>query len=51
VRDYDLVIPGDCVASEDPEENEHVLKLMQRVHEADISPSTELDLNKLAGTE
>ena len=49
VREYDLVIPGDCVASEDAEENGHVLKLMQRVQEADISPSTELDLGKLLG--
>jgi len=49
MREYDLVIPGDCVASEDPEENERVLKLMQRVQEADISPSTDLDLGKLVG--
>jgi nicotinamidase-related amidase len=51
MREYDLIIPGDCVASEDPEENKHVLKLMQRVQEANISPSTELDLNRLTGTE
>jgi nicotinamidase-related amidase len=47
MREYDLIIPGDCVASQDPDENERVLELMKRVHEADISPSTELDLNKL----
>jgi nicotinamidase-related amidase len=49
MRDYDLIIPSDCVASEDPEENGRVLELMQRVQEANISPSTHLDLNTLAG--
>jgi nicotinamidase-related amidase len=44
MREYELVIPGDCVASQDPEENERVLKLMRRVQEADIRPSSELDL-------
>lgn len=47
MREYELVIPRDCVASEDPEENERVLELMKRVHEADTSPSTELDLDEL----
>jgi nicotinamidase-related amidase len=47
MREYELVIPRDCVASEDPDENERVLKLMKRVHQADIAPSTELDLNAL----
>ena len=51
MRDYHLVIPADCVASQDPEENERVLKLMQRVDEADISPSTELDLEQLVVAE
>jgi nicotinamidase-related amidase len=47
MREYELVIPRDCVASQDPDENERVLKLMQRVNEANISPSTELDLKNL----
>jgi nicotinamidase-related amidase len=47
MREYELVIPRDCVASEDPEENERVLELMKRVHQADTSPSTELDLDEL----
>jgi nicotinamidase-related amidase len=47
MREYELVIPRDCVASEDPDENERVLKLMKRVNEADISLSTDLDLNAL----
>jgi nicotinamidase-related amidase len=47
MREYELIIPRDCVASEDAEENERALDLMKRVHEADISPSTELDLHEL----
>jgi nicotinamidase-related amidase len=47
MREFDLVIPGDCVASEDPDENDRVLELMKRVQKADISPSTEVDLNGL----
>jgi nicotinamidase-related amidase len=44
MRDYHLVVPSDCVASQDPKENEHALDHMRRVLKADIRPSTELDL-------
>jgi nicotinamidase-related amidase len=47
MRDFNLVIPSDCVASNTPEENEHALKLMKTVLKADITPSTELDLYEL----
>jgi nicotinamidase-related amidase len=47
MREYDLVIPGDCVASQDREENERVLRLMQRVQEANIRPSCELELETI----
>jgi nicotinamidase-related amidase len=46
MRDFHLVIPSDCVASEEPRENEHALKQMQRVLKADIRPSTEVDLEE-----
>jgi nicotinamidase-related amidase len=46
MRDFHLVIPSDCVASEDPRENDHALKQMQRVLKADIRPSSELDLEQ-----
>ena len=48
IRDYRLVIPRDCVVSEDNIENQRALKYMQRVVDADISRSTELDLTLLA---
>ena len=42
MRDLRIVIPSDCVASEDPERNQQALTLMQRVLKAQITPSTEL---------
>lgn len=47
MRDFKLVIPADCVASNTVEENEHALELMEKILKADISPSTELDLEQL----
>ena len=44
MRDYHLWIPGDCVASQDANENTRALEFMKRVLEADIRPSTESDL-------
>jgi nicotinamidase-related amidase len=38
LRDYHLVIPSDCVVSQDAGENERVLKYMQRVLDADVRP-------------
>lgn len=47
VRDFDLLIPSDCVASMDPGENAHALKHMRRVLKADTRPSAEIDLRAL----
>jgi nicotinamidase-related amidase len=47
MRDFNLVIPADCVASSDPEENAHTLEKMERLMDADISPSNEIDLARL----
>jgi nicotinamidase-related amidase len=47
MRDFHLVVPADCVASQDAEENRYALRHMQRVLKADIRPSTALDLNAL----
>ena len=44
MRDYRLVIPADCVASQEETENQRALKFMERVLKADIRPSTEIDL-------
>jgi nicotinamidase-related amidase len=47
MRDFNLVIPSDCVASNSPDENEHALDLMKRVLKADIRPSVELNFDEL----
>ena len=47
LRDYHLVIPHDCVVSQSEKENTRVLEYMQRVLDADISASSELNLREL----
>ena len=47
MRDFHLVIPSDCVASADADENQHALEHMQRVLKADTRPSAEIDFNEL----
>ncbi|HKY05623.1 MAG TPA: isochorismatase family cysteine hydrolase [Blastocatellia bacterium] len=47
MRDYHLIVPSDCVASSDTEENRYALEQMKRVLDADTRPSTELELDKL----
>jgi nicotinamidase-related amidase len=48
MRDLRIIVPSDCIASEDTERNRQALTLMQRVLKADITASTELDLEKLS---
>jgi isochorismate hydrolase len=47
MRDFHLVIPADCVASNEAEENRLALEQMKKVLKADITPSAELDLEHL----
>jgi len=47
MRDFNLVIPADCVASNDPGENEYTLGKMRTLMDADIRPSTEIDFDRL----
>jgi nicotinamidase-related amidase len=46
MRDFELVIPTDCVAANTAEENRHALEQMRRILKADIRPSTALELSK-----
>ncbi len=43
-RDYRLIVPSDCVASNTEEENRFALEQMRITLKADIRPSTELSL-------
>ena len=47
MRDYNLVVPADCVISNTAEENEYALRQIARVLKADVTPSTDLDLDRL----
>jgi nicotinamidase-related amidase len=44
MRDFHLVVPSDCVASIETEANRLALEQMRRLFQADIRPSSELDL-------
>jgi nicotinamidase-related amidase len=43
MRDFSLVVPADCVASNTEEENRHALNQMAKVLKADIRDSTAFD--------
>lgn len=47
MRDFHLVIPSDCIASNNTEENNYALEQMRTIVKADTAPSTELNLQKL----
>ena len=47
MRDYRLMIPTDCVASQDDKENQRALKFMERVLKADIRQSKEIEPQKI----
>jgi nicotinamidase-related amidase len=46
MRDYELVIPSDCIASNTAEENRQALGLMKKFLKADTRPSAKLRLPK-----
>lgn len=46
MRDFSLVIPSDCVASESKKENTYALEQMRKLLKADTRPSTEIDFKK-----
>ncbi|MBV9774804.1 MAG: cysteine hydrolase [Gemmatimonadetes bacterium] len=51
MRDLHLHVPADCTASISAEENERALAYMKRVLNADVTPSTGLDVERLARLE
>ncbi|HEX6590443.1 MAG TPA: isochorismatase family cysteine hydrolase [Moraxellaceae bacterium] len=49
IRNFNLYIPADCVASLSPERNEQALGYMHRVLKADITPSDQITLADIRG--
>jgi isochorismate hydrolase len=47
MRDYTVHVPPDCVASLEDVDTRQALRYMQRVLNADTTPSAELDLDAL----
>ena len=47
VRDFELVVPSDCVASEDAEENRRALRQIKSLLKATVTPSRRLDVPAL----
>jgi nicotinamidase-related amidase len=51
MRDFELFVPADCVVSETAEENDYALNQMKTILKADITPSVELDVERLVQNE
>jgi nicotinamidase-related amidase len=49
MRDFDVLVPADCVAAEDPAVCRQVVALMERVLKADVRPADQIDMAGLAG--
>jgi nicotinamidase-related amidase len=47
MRDFNVMVPADCVVSNTPDENQHALDQMRTVLKADITASTDLDLPEI----
>jgi len=50
VRDFNLVVPADCVASNTEEENSYALQQMRTVLKADTRPAAELSLSEFGNS-
>jgi nicotinamidase-related amidase len=47
MRDFNLIVPSDCVAAVDKKENRYALSHIKRVLKADTQPSAKIDFKKL----
>jgi nicotinamidase-related amidase len=47
MRDYDLLVPADCVVSNTPEDNRYALHQIHHVLKGDVTASDDLDLDAL----
>jgi len=48
MRDFNLLVPRDCIASETEADNQHALAYMAKVLKADTRPSTDIDFKTMA---
>ena len=48
MRDFNLLVPQDCIASETEADNQHALAYMAKILKADTGPSTDIDFKAMA---
>jgi nicotinamidase-related amidase len=48
MRDFNLLVPRDCIASETEADNQHALAYMSKVLKADTRPSTDIDFKTMS---
>ena len=48
MRDFNLLVPQDCIASETEADNQYALGYMSKILKADTRPSTDIDLKAMA---
>ena len=48
MRDFNLLVPRDCIASETEADNQHALAYMSKILKADTRPSTDIDFKAMA---
>jgi len=49
MRDFELIVPADCVISNTDSENQYALEQIRTILKADITDSRQLDLERLLG--
>lgn len=47
MRDFEVWVPSDCIASNEESDNRHALQQMQQILKAHVEPSTEIDWSQL----
>ena len=47
MRDYELIVPRDCVAANETEQNDLTLEFLEKILKADTCPSTEINFEEL----
>lgn len=48
MRDFEIIVPADCIASENAENNRQTLRLIERVLKADITPFAAVQAEQVA---
>ncbi len=51
MRDFNLIIPSDCVAAKDKKDNKYTLNYLEKILKADTKPSDKINFNKLKKAE